>query len=631
MMAEDLKAYQDFKRVISELGNIKLAWFTTYNFKLDFFEKYVLSALVHSDPFDLRGIKDYEILNDRILNSENGPIDIKVFHDFRALEPDIKRTSIQTIGIKPEHIGESFTHGVFHPKVALIVNYRNEAYIISGSANLTISAWSRNSEGIVSKPLLDIQNAQAITDFFTALLPKEGSDKSKLLGLNNHWQNSLSTTSDWKFSHSISGLNLLEHIQVPSCPEMVVWSPYFSEEFNEIIESHFPWVESLKVIPDMMSDGTIRLTNKAIETAVSLSKVQFLKDLHQKNEDVFVHAKVWCTPSKLAIGSWNFTKAGLNLSQNANNIEAGIIQDLNPKLYKIFQDSCKFQAVDRPLGVTKEELEESKHEFLFNWKINCQIFADWSNYQYRLLSEDDLNSKVYYFDLPGKKKRAASHSLLAVGISFYEEHKSLLKDRFFSVYDSEEGGERVYLGVIVELNAAQRPSIGFESIQDLLRAWSDRKPEKKSQLQQINYSTDIEAGDELSTHIAQALKGDYSNAWFTMFLAFEQIKVRLKDARENTIELNMIGFRIPGSITQISEHLKNLKEKLAFEDEEMSSAFIWFMIHEGNLVIDLFNSYKPKESPMVDRVENIDLHFSEVDKEKMKEWLKFIQEKCSYS
>jgi hypothetical protein len=55
------------------------------------------------------------------------------------------------------------------------------------------------------------------------------------------------------------------------------------------------------------------------------------------------------------------------------------------------------------------------------------------------------------------------------------------------------------------------------------------------------------------------------------------------------------------------------------------------MIHEGNQVIDLFNSYKPKESPMVDRVENIDLHFSEVDKKKMKEWLKFIQEKCSYS
>lgn len=631
MMAEDIRAYQDFKKVISELGNIKLAWFTTFNFKLDFFEKYVLSALVHSDPFDLRGIKDYEILNDRILNSETGPIDIKVFHDFRALEPDIKRTSIQTIGIKPEHIGESFTHGVFHPKVALLVNDRNEAFLIAGSANLTISAWSRNSEGILSKPLLDKQNAQAVTDFFLALLPDESIEKGKLLEINNHWQNSLNTTAEWKFSHSISGLNLLEQIQTPACPEMLVWSPYFSEEFNEIIESNLSWVEDLKVIPDMLSNGAIRLTNNSIEGAISQSKVQFLKDLHQKNEDVFVHAKVWCTPSKLAIGSWNFTKAGLNLSQNANNIEAGIIQDLNPKLFKSFQESCMFQTVERPMGISKEELEESKHEFLFNWKINCQIFADWSNYQYRLISEEDLTSKIYYFDLPGRKKRVASHSLLAVGISFYEEHKSLLKDRFFSVYDSEEGGERVYLGVIVELNAVQRPSIGFESIQDLLRAWSDRKPEKKSQLQQINYSTDIETGDELSSHISQALKGDYSNAWFTMFLAFEQIKVRLKEASEDTRELNMIGFRIPGSITQISEHLKNLKEKLAFEDAEMSSAFIWFMIHEGNQVIDLFNSLKPKESPHVDRVENIDLHFSNVDKRKMKEWLKFIQEKCSYS
>ena len=631
MMAEDLKAYQDFKKVISELGNIKLAWFTTFNFKLDFFEKYVLSALVHSDPFDLRGIKDYEILNDRILNSENGPIDIKVFHDFRALEPDIKRTSIQTIGIKPEHIGESFTHGVFHPKVALLVNDQNEASLIAGSANLTISAWSRNSEGIVSKPILDKRNAQAVTDFFLALLPAEGLEKGKLLELNKHWQNSLSTTADWKFSHSISGLNLLEEIQVSACPEMLVWSPYFSEEFNEIIESHLSWVEALKIIPDIMSNGTIRLTNNSIEGATSQSKVQFLKDLQQKNEDVFVHAKVWCTPTKLAIGSWNFTKAGLNISRNANNIEAGIIQDLNAKHFKSFQESCKFQKVERPMGISKEELEESKHEFLFNWKINCQIFADWSNYQYRLMSEDDLNSKVYYFDLPGRKKRVASHSLLTVGISFYEEHKSLLKDRFFSVYDSEEGGERVYLGVIVELNAAQRPSVGFESIQDLLRAWSDRKPEKKSQLQQINYSTDIETGDELSSHIAQALKGDYSNAWFTMFLAFEQIKVRLREAHSDANELNRIGYRIPGSITQVSEHLNFLKENLSSNDSEMSSAFIWFMINEGNQIIDLFNSLIKNESPIISRVVNVELNFNEVEKTKMDTWLNYIKERCSYT
>ena len=150
-MAEGLKPYNEFKKLISEVGVIKIAWFTTFNLSLDFFEKYVLSALVKTNPFDLKNIKDFEALNDRIVNAEGGAVNVKVFHDYRAMRPDIKRTSVQTIGIKPKNIDNSFAHGVFHPKVTLLVNDKNEAWIVTGSANLTISAWSKNSEGIVFK------------------------------------------------------------------------------------------------------------------------------------------------------------------------------------------------------------------------------------------------------------------------------------------------------------------------------------------------------------------------------------------------------------------------------------------------------------------------------------------------
>lgn len=629
-MADGLKSYNEFKKLISEVGVIKIAWFTTFNLSLDFFEKYVLSALVKTNPFDLKNIKDFEALNDRIVNAEGGAVNVKVFHDYRAMRPDIKRTSVQTIGIKPKNIDNSFAHGVFHPKVTLLVNDKNEAWIVTGSANLTISAWSKNSEGIVFKKIDDKENAQAVTDFFLGLL-NDNAEKEKLRELNSKWQKKLKSKSNWKLIHSIAKDRLLEHISQELCEEMVVWSPYFSDEFSEIIKQHLGWVKNLNVVPDITTSGAMRLSSEAVSDALSTTNVKLQKDLHDYGEDLLVHAKVWCTPSKMAIGSWNFTKAGLNVSGTANNIEAGIIEEIDDIAYQSFKNSCELKPILDPKGMAKEELEDERKDLLFDWKINCQIYADWSTYHYRLESEDDLKTESLYIDLPGKKGRISSAELINSGVSFYNEHKSLLKDRLFTVYDKKEGGNKVYLGVIIELNPIERPSVGFESISDLLRAWSDRKPENKSQYHQMNYQADTETGEELSDKITKALKGDYSNAWFTMFLAFEQISIRLEEAKSDARELSMIGYRIPGSVSQLSEHLRYLKEKMNSGETEMSRSFIWFMINEGNQVINLFNKYNAKDdSPQVENIANIELDFDNVNKSQMNQWLKYIKESCSY-
>lgn len=629
-MAEGLKPYNEFKKLISEVGVVKIAWFTTFNLSLDFFEKYMLSALVKTNPFDLKNIKDFEALNDRIVNAEGGAVNVKVFHDFRAMRPDIKRTSVQTIGIKPKNIDNSFSNGVFHPKVTLLVNEKNEAWIITGSANLTISAWSKNSEGIVIKKIEDQVNAQAVTDFFLGLL-KDATEKKKLRGLNAKWQKKLKSNSNWNFIHSVSGHRLLDHISQELCEEMVVWSPYFSDEFSEIIKEHLGWVKNLNVVPDITTSGAMRLSSEAVTTALTTTTVKLHKDLQDYGEDLLVHAKVWCTPRKIAIGSWNFTKAGLNLSKNANNIEAGIIEEIDDVAYQSFKNSFKLKQILEPKGMVKEDLEDERKDLLFDWKINCQIYADWSTYHYKLESEDDLKTESLYIDLPGKKERISSIELSNLGVSFYKEHKSLLKDRLFTVYDKKEDGNKVYLGVIIELNPIERPSVGFESISDLLRAWSDRKPEKKSQYHQMNYQADTETGEELSDKITKALKGDYSNAWFTMFLAFEQIRIRLEEAKSDARELSMIGYRIPGSVAQLSEHLRHLKEKINSAETEMSRSFIWFMINEGNQVINLFNKYNSKDnSPQVENIKNIELDFDDVNKSQMNKWLKYIKESCSY-
>lgn len=597
---------------------------------MDFFEKYVLSALVKTNPFDLKNIKDFEALNDRIVNAEGGAVNVKVFHDYRALRPDIKRSSVQTIGIKPKNIDNSFAHGVFHPKVTLLVNDKNEAWIVTGSANLTISAWSKNSEGIVFKKIDDKANAQAVTDFFLGLL-NDNAEKEKLRELNLKWQKKLKSKSNWKLIHSIAKDRLLDHISQQLCEEMVVWSPYFSDEFSEIIKEHLGWVKNLNVVPDITTSGAMRLSSEAVSDALSTTNVKLQKDLHDYGEDLLVHAKVWCTPSKMAIGSWNFTKAGLNVSGTANNIEAGIIEEIDDVTYQSFKNSCELKPILDPKGMAKEELEDERKDLLFDWKINCQIYADWSTYHYRLESEDDLQTESLYIDLPGKKGRISSAELINSGVSFYNEHKSLLKDRLFTVYDKKEGGNKVYLGVIIELNPIERPSVGFDSISDLLRAWSDRKPENKSQYHHMNYQADTETGEELSDKITKALKGDYSNAWFTMFLAFEQISIRLEEAKSDARELSMIGYRIPGSVSQLSEHLRYLKEKMNSGETEMSRSFIWFMINEGNQVINLFNKYNAKDdSPQVENIANIELDFDNVNKSQMNQWLKYIKESCSY-
>ena len=629
-MADGLKSYNEFKKLISEVGVIKIAWFTTFNLSLDFFEKYVLSALVKTNPFDLKNIKDFEALNDRIVNADGGAVNVKVFHDYRAMRPDIKRTSVQTIGIKPKNIDNSFAHGVFHPKVTLLVNDKNEAWIVTGSANLTISAWSKNSEGIVFKKIDDKANAQAVTDFFLGLL-NDNAEKEKLRELNLKWQKKLKSKSNWKLIHSIAKDRLLDHISQELCEEMVVWSPYFSDEFSEIIKQHLGWVKNLNVVPDITTSGAMRLSSEAVSDALATTNVKLQKDLHDYGEDLLVHAKVWCTPSKMAIGSWNFTKAGLNVSGTANNIEAGIIEEIDDVTYQSFKNSCELKPILDPKGMAKEEVEDERTDLLFDWKINCQIYADWSTYHYRLESEDDLKTESLYIDLPGKKGRISSAELINSGVSFYNEHKSLLKDRLFTVYDKKEGGNKVYLGVIIELNPIERPSVGFDSISDLLRAWSDRKPENKSQYHQMNYQADTETGEELSDKITKALKGDYSNAWFTMFLAFEQISIRLEEAKSDARELSMIGYRIPGSVSQLSEHLRYLKEKMNSAETEMSRSFIWFMINEGNQVINLFNKYNAKDdSPQVENIENIELDFDNVNKSQMNQWLKYIKESCSY-
>ncbi len=79
-------------------------------------------------------------------------IDFRLFCDQRVLSGGANKLTtipIHTINTKSFQNSKNLGTQVFiSPKVILIENDRNELYIGAGSANLTISGWSKESRGI---------------------------------------------------------------------------------------------------------------------------------------------------------------------------------------------------------------------------------------------------------------------------------------------------------------------------------------------------------------------------------------------------------------------------------------------------------------------------------------------------
>lgn len=629
-MVKGIKLYKEFRSVVEKAGPLKMAWFTTFNLSLSFFEKYVLPTLVGMDYQDVRNLKDFETLNSKMVGKEDDPIDVRVYYDYRAIRPEVKRTCVSTFGVDPAQLDEKFRHGVFHPKVCLLVNQDNEGWLVTGSANLSLSAWSTQSECIAIRKIEDLENANAVVEFFQKITDEQG--KQQLAELNEYWHETLRTSSDWEFVHSFSEMSLLDKLDLNG-NGLHVWSPYFSDDVAEIIEKELGGAQSVSVIPDVSQDGKVRISHDVLTTLSSDSKVQFLQDdvdFEQDNKPM-VHAKVWSAGKTLGIGSWNFTYAGLNLSDTRSNVEAGIVQSSDISFDKEFIASCSLKPLAQFGGLSEQTLQDQRQELWQNWSMTCWIYADWSTYEYTAGMQSVLEPGKYFVDLPGAKERIDLFVLIQGGVKFHDEHKQLLKDRLFTVYDEKTKGQKVYIGVIVEMNPVERPAMGFDSFNEFIRSWSDGKPEENDQLQTLNYLTDLETGEELREDIAEGLSGDYTNAWFTMFLAFEKMRGRLENAKGDERELRIVGYHIPGSVTQLRDHLDRLKASRTDGASRVSDPFLWFMINEGNTVVNLFNDLKKGlKGPRIQNVPNIPLKMDGYSQRKINRWLSFIREECGY-
>ncbi|MFM7728147.1 MAG: hypothetical protein ACKO7B_15715, partial [Flavobacteriales bacterium] len=213
----------------------------------------------------------------------------------------------------PQLLDNRFAGGVFHPKVALFENDRGQFWLLTGSFNMTLSGWARNRECFFLQPIEDDENATAVDDFFSRLAKLSNLESTAVLQRLRK-QKSVIVPS-WKFHSSLNDNFWLDALRRKNQTEQLrIWSPYFSEHLSDVIaQLRTRGWNAIEVIPATNELQKIRIEADNYKTANEL--VNFMReDVTGLDPDVFVHAKVWLTSNSVAIGSWNMTQAGMNLS-----------------------------------------------------------------------------------------------------------------------------------------------------------------------------------------------------------------------------------------------------------------------------------------------------------------------------
>lgn len=627
------KLYDQFRKEIAALGELKLAWFTTFNLQLNFFEKYILSELVGIPAKEIRNVNDYESLNALLSGTEERKkLDVRIFHDFRALDyNEVKKTCVKVVGINPNDIGRKSLNGVFHPKVGLFVGDSGKVLLMAGSANMTFSGWGRNSEAMLFKEVRDKENGNQIFNFFWALSANEDKEmKSILRKLKRDWTSRFKERDDWYFQHSFSGKSVLDALDTRNS-NLHVWSPYYSDDMADKISHELGQYNKVHIIPAMTEKGTTRISPTLKEGIQRLYHVHIWKDLRDFNSDdnQLVHAKVWLTKNKLGVGSWNFTSPGMNVrGVGKMNIEAGIIQKLKPSLCEYFFQSFPKKEITNSFEAQPEsEREEEWGDTLSPWKTNICVYYDWKELKYQFSGIPggfEVRVKLPGFD---RKKRIKSDS----DIFITENFTRLLSDRIYTVYDSK--GNTLQIGLIIELHPQYRPAMGFETMQDFITAWVGGLPEKSSN-KRPEVPDDSDMDEEAESGELEQLSGDYSNSWFPMFLAMQKMKQRIAEADGHKESLRILGFKIPGSIQQLSEKLRVECKKYRAGDSGINQVYLWFLVNEANINIKFYNKLVNRlgvKSFKVPIIKNITMSFNNLyKKEQVDQWLEYVIRTSKY-
>lgn len=569
-----MKLYQAYKKIISSLKPVELVWFTTFNLDPELIEKFLLPGIVDKEPSELVTAEDFEALNVELDGK-----DIKVWYDYRAMNfRNNKRTTIDLIPVDPIDLYNiDKTDAVFHPKVTFIKGV-DDAYLITGSANLSIAAWSSNRESIIIKKIENQQNAEQLISFFASL----GADVSKL----RKWASTLKNRkSDWNFIYSLcNSFNLFNFIGKGN---LTIWSPYFSKSTDKLLKSlQKLGYQKITIIPDVSENGKIPILSDELELLKKNTSVSLCKSARYDENQQLHHAKVWLSPDALAVGSWNCTyrATGLDISDNEKNIEAGIIVPVDTSFEKAFKSGILPLDITSITGLNEKEIDEEWTSSLNPYTFSVSIIANWDEFIYELDSSA-LDDK-FIVSLPDNPKEKVSLGKVN-GISFRKNYRKVLKDKSFTVFNNS--GKEVFVGYLLEIGKTKRPVFTYASLLDLLDSLID-DPMGETPRKRIQYKlpTDDEVMEE---EIRPLFQYSGSESYYFMFVSFQKLNDNIENIANDQNKLDLLGFRLPGSIINIIQLVNESLELAIPENNQDNLLYHYFLVCEVNSCIGTFNLY----------------------------------------
>lgn len=575
-----MKLFSAYKNIVEEIKP-NLVWFTTFNLNIELVERFLLPCLVGKEPSELRTAEDYEALNLEIKD-----YNIKVWYDFKAISfQNDKRTTIDIEAVDANSLLQSQTNDlIFHPKVIFLKGDKS-AYIIVGSANLSVAAWHSNRECFLIKEVVSKKNALEIIQFFQFINPSQKGIKDL-----QKWGNTLTDIdTGWSFRHNFNmQSNLLNELQAK---KLTIWSPYFSKETSKLInELKKIGISEITLVPDIDQSGKVRIIPQELEILKKDAAIAICKDKSKQEAQSLVHAKVWLTEKSIAIGSWNcsFRATGISTVPYLRNIEAGIIAGMLSKENNALLNNLTPVAYNSISGIAEEELDAEWAIGLQNYSMTCQIIADWETFTYEVI-EEEFKEK-YWVSLPDAPNYKVELSNLK-GRSFLKHHLNVLKNKSFTVYNDK--GEVVYAGYIIEQGKANRPPTSYVSLLDLFESLII-DPLGETTQKRVRYSLDEENSDSDNDTIPFFYySGHESN--YMMFVSFQKLQDSIYANSTNPIKLDALGFRLPGSIINIIMLVDESIKKSLTDRKEDDLLFHYFLCTEVNQCIDLFNDYSLKK------------------------------------
>lgn len=641
----------EFTRTIAKATKsekkIRKVWMTTFNIDISFVEKYILPVLVDMEcPRDLM---DYESMQQKLFDQK---IDFRLFCDQRILSGDSdKLTTIPIHTINTKSFQNSKKLGkqcLFHPKVILIENDRNELYIGAGSANLTISGWSKNQEVYSFHQVETIEQFKSIRLFFNTLINAVKNPQiPQFLSLRRFNANSVQKSlAEWDFVHTFLDKDFLSFILSEDTSELNVWSPYFSHNVPGLIELFkviSPDLKSVKLVADKANGHHFRIKwSDAIAQMIQKNELTFYSNpLSQDERLEMTHAKVWQSigkhTSRFAIGSWNFTHPGIASVKGKKNIEAGFVYHHIPKESilgtKIEVKTTHF-ADDQLLKDEQLDLTEPLPFLLaveFDWKektyvLKFESLGDeaLSNFQIKLPGIEQKQNLTFKYD--DQQNIFLENTRFTVA-----KDEAVLKEHFFQIF---KNGQLIIKDIFTEINFEYRRAQCFDNLSDLIDNLVFEREVGQADSMSLRTSMadhrDVEVFDDV---VAASQSNEIT--YFRMFLAFKNFEKNIMHS-PNEKELHKRLFVYPGCLLELKEKVLDMQ----FE----SQIFQWFVLQEinklKNVAIELYSKLSIEEGSM--RLEdwnqlNCDLpdilskvKLTQQQKMQFKAYLQLVMKKQSY-